>query len=434
MQRLALLLMVPIGLVGCGGEATSGMADLSMNRTNGTTGGSSSGTTGGSSTGTTGGSNSGTTGGSSSGTTGGSNSGTTGGSNSGTTGGADLGNSDMASTGGTTSSGGTTGMLGCGSGGVSPSAGPDDLFPCSNPWYKDESAATPTALSSTMIGAITQWQKSNDQMLIDFSMVILHADSSTPTHTFTLDPGYDPDNDHDAVPVPAGGAVEGNPDYHCADGGDCHLLVIDSSAHKLYELWQADIVGNSYTATQESVWDLTKAYTAAFRGYGCTSADAGGLSITTGLIGVREVVKDGVIKHALRFTMPNAYILGNDSYVYPATHGTSGSGASSTTGPAYGAHLRLKNSAAVMTKINQVTSKGGKVIIAALQQYGMILADGSNYDTLIAEDDRLTKLEDPTLTWTGVLSASDLSAFAPGDFEIVDYGSVRSGDDCVRAP
>ena len=53
-------------------------------------------------------------------------------------------------------------------------------------------------------------------MLIDFSMVILHADSSTPTHTFTLDPGYDPDNDHDAVPVPAGGAVEGNPDYHCS--------------------------------------------------------------------------------------------------------------------------------------------------------------------------------------------------------------------------
>ena len=88
-----------------------------------------------------------------------------------------------------------------------------------------------------------------------------------------------------------------------------------------------------------------------------------------------------------------------------------------------------------MTKINQVTSKGGKVIIAALQQYGMILADGSNYDTLIAEDDRLTKLEDPTLTWTGVLMRQrPASAFAPGDFEIVDYGSVRSGDDCVRAP
>jgi hypothetical protein len=337
------------------------------------------------------------------------------------------GNGDMA-----TASGG---MLGCGSGGVSPNAGPDDLFPCDNPWYKDETGVSPAPGSSTMIGAITQWQKSDDKLLIDFSMVILHADASTPKHTFTLDAGYDPDNDHDDVPVPAGGAVEANPDYHCTDAGDCHLLVIDRSAHKLYELWQADIVGSTYNATQESVWDLTKTYTAAMRGYGCTSADAGGLSITSGLVGVREVVKDGVIKHALRFTMPNPYILGNDSYVYPATHGTSApKGASSTTGPAYGARLRLKNGAAQMAKINAVTSKGGKVIIAALQKYGMILADGSNYDTLIAEDDRLTKLEDPTLTWAGVLNDDDLSAFTPSDFEVIDYGSVRSGDDCMRAP
>jgi hypothetical protein len=172
--------------------------------------------------------------------------------------------------------------------------------------------------------------------------------------------------------------------------------VIDASAHKLYELWQADINASTYNATQESVWDLQKAYTPAFRGYGCTSADAGGLSITSGLIGVREVVKDGEIKHALRFTMPNAYILDN-SWVYPATHGTSSpGGASSTTGPAYGARLRLKASAAT-AKAASFTSKGAQIIVAALQKYGMILADGSNYDTLIAEDDRLTKLEDPTL-------------------------------------
>jgi hypothetical protein len=185
-------------------------------------------------------------------------------------------------------------------------------------------------------------------------------------------------------------------------------------------------------ATQESVWDLTKTYTQAMRGYGCTSADAGGLSIVTGLVGVREVVKDGEIKHALRFTMPNPYILEN-SWVFPATHGTSPPGASSTTGPAYGARLRLKASAA-QAKAAMFTSKGAKVIVAALQKYGMILADGSNYDTLIAEDDRLTKLEDPTLTWTGTLGPDDLTALAPSDFEVVDYGTVGTGDNCVRAP
>jgi hypothetical protein len=43
-------------------------------------------------------------------------------------------------------------------------------------------------------------------------------------------------------------------------------------------------------------------------------------------------------------------------------------------------------------------------------------------------------LEDPTLTWTGVLDPADLSAFAPSDFEIIDYGAVKAGDDCMRAP
>jgi hypothetical protein len=420
---LPLLLLVAAG--GCGDGASNGAADLAPG---GGTNGSSTGSTTGSSTGgSTGSLTNGTTSSSTGGSTGSLTGGTTGSSTGSSTGGTTTGNADLGS--------GTTGA-GCGSGGASPTAGPADLFPCDNPWYKDVSALSPATGSSTMIGAIKAWETGGDKLFhIDFSMVLLHANSSTPTHSFTLDPGYDPDNDHDAVPVPAGGAVEGNPGYACASGGDCHLLVIDGAAHKLFELWTTDISGGNYTATQESVWDLQKAYTPAMRGYGCTSADAGGLSIASGLIGVREVVKGGAINHALRFTMPNAYILKN-SWVYPATHGTgaTGGGASSTTGPAYGARLRLKNTTAVQTKIGQVTSKGGKLIVAALQKYGMILADGANFDTLIAEDDRLTRLEDPTLTWAGVLGPDDLTLFAPGDFEVVDYGTVGTGDNCVRAP
>jgi serine/threonine-protein kinase len=334
--------------------------------------------------------------------------------------------------------GGTTAPLtGCDSAGASPTAGPADLFPCDNPWYKDVSKLSVATGSATMIGAIAGWQKPSapDQKLhIDFSMVLLHADSSTAKHTFTLDPSYDPDNDHDAVPVPTGGAVEGESGYACTTGGDCHLLVIDRSAHKLYELWQANIVGSSYAATQQSDWDLTKHYGPEGRGYGCTSADAGGLSIATGLIGVREVVQTGAVQHALRFTLPNPYIRDN-TWVYPATHGTSSpNGASSTTGPPYGARLRLGSSAATKAKIAAVTSKGGKAIVAALQTYGMILADGSNFDTLIAEDDRLTKLEDPNLTWQGVLGPDDLAAFTASDFDVVDLGTTMMGDNCVRAP
>jgi hypothetical protein len=428
MRRLLGLLL----MFGCGETGTHGMPDLG-----GTTGSTNAGTSGGTSGGTT---NGGTSGGTTNGGT--TNGGTTGGTTTGgtTTGGTTTGGTTNGGTSGGTTTGGTTGggttgnaLTGCGSGGVSPTAGPYDLFPCDNPWYKDVSALQPATGSSTMIGAIKQWETGGDKLYhVDFSMVVLHATSATPKHTFTLDADYDPDNDHADVPVPMGGAVESNPAYACLDGGDCHLLVIDGSAHKLYELWQADIVGSAYNATQESVWDLTKTYTDAFRGFGCTSADAGGLSITSGLVGVREVVKDGEIKHALRFTMPNAYILEN-SWVFPATHGTSPPGASSATGPAYGARLRLKASAAT-AKAAMFKSKGAKIIVAALQKYGMILADGSNYSTLIAEDDRLTKLEDATLTWTGTLGPDDLTALAPSDFEVVDYGTVKHGNDCMRAP
>jgi serine/threonine-protein kinase len=141
-----------------------------------------------------------------------------------------------------------------------------------------------------------------------------------------------------------------------------------------------------------------------------------------GLIGVRET-RAGAIKHALRFILPNSQIRKGPSFVAPASHGTSAT--SSSAGPPYGTRLRLKPAA-----LAKVTSAGGKVVAQALATYGMILADGGN-DALTAEDDRFEKAKDPTMTWTGLLARGDLSPLKPGDFEVVDFGTPSTNDNCT---
>ena len=324
------------------------------------------------------------------------------------------------STGTDDASGGGNGANG-GGGGGGPLGGPADLFPSDSTWYRDVSALPAASESSGIIGAIGAW--GTGKFLIDFSISFLHADASAPQQSFTID--YTDESDIEPVPVPTGGAVEGESGYDCTQGGDCHLIVVDDSRKLLFELYAATSTP-TWAAAQESVWDLTKHYTSAGRGLGCTSADAAGLSVMAGLIGVRET-KAGDIRHALRFILPNAKIRKGPSFVAPATHGTSAT--SSSGGPPYGTRLRLKPSVDEST----ISSSGGKAIVRALKKYGMILADGGNY-ALTAEDDRFEKAADPSMTWQGLLDGSDLQAITPSDFEVVDFSAIETTDNCTRAP
>ena len=325
----------------------------------------------------------------------------------------------------TTSPGSDGGMsgghdgTGCGSGGGGPTGGPGDLFPCDNPWYADVTGTAIASDSSAITSAIGEW--GTGKFMIDFSIVFMHANASTPRHAFTID--YADESESDAVPIPAIGSLEGETGYTCTQGGDCHLLVIDDSAHKLFELWSVAHADGTYVAEQESVWDLTKHYGPDERGLGCTSADAAGLAITPGLIGVRET-KAGEIHHALRFILPNAKIRKGPSFVAPASHGTSAT--SSDGGPAYGTRLRLRSS----FDESSIASAGGKAVVRALKRYGMILADGGNI-ALVGEDDKLEKAVDPALTWDGLLDAHDLAAITPADFDVLDHGAVESSKDCT---
>jgi serine/threonine-protein kinase len=258
---------------------------------------------------------------------------------------------------------------------------------------------------------------------IDFSMRVLAADRQTPRRPFlpTSD-FFTPDCDSTAPPVPTRGALEGESGYACRGDGDCHLLVIDLGGCRLYEMWRADIQGDVFRGGCLAVWDLSRVYPGEQRGEQCTSADASGLPITPLLFTADEVAK-AEIRHALRFILPNQHIR-RATYVHPATHSTPAT-SGPPAAPPYGARLRLKPS----TDLSRITP-AARVVARALQEYGMILADGGEVTFTAASDASSAN------SWTKVgLGPRDLQPLAWSDFEVVGGGTryhFESG--CRRTP
>jgi len=299
-----------------------------------------------------------------------------------------------------------------------------DTFLANAPWYQKVTGAPTLTGGQTIIDHLTSagW----GTLGIDVSFVILHADSTVARRAYTTNSAYyDPDCDHAPVPIPPGGAIENYPlsGYTCG-GGDCHLLVFQGT--RLYELGVANIVGGQYNGSPFTggclaIWDLTHDYWAATtpysRGEQCTSADAAGFPIAPLLLTAADL-NSGVIKHALRFTLDNSLIR-DSSYVHPATHGTSPpSGASGGTNTMpYGSRLRLKPGAypAIGAK--------GQIVVKALQDYGMFMADGGSL--FISGTDDLA----------GLISNGAVNSLSAADFEILDSGTpiVWNGN-CTRTP
>jgi serine/threonine-protein kinase len=226
------------------------------------------------------------------------------------------------------------------------------------------------------------------------------------------------------VPLPAGGALEGESGYTCDNDGDCHLIVVDTAACRLYEMWRANVEEDTFFGGCLAVWDLTQTYNPTLRGDCCTSADAAGLPIAATMFGPDEITA-GEIRHALRFILPNENMR-ERIYVRPATHSTQATSGPGTA-PPYGARLRLRADFDLQT-----LNPAARVVAVALQRYGMILSDGGNL-TFTALNDRFT-----THTWADVgLEPQDLTSLAWTDFEVVDLGERFTWDDacsCERTP
>jgi len=296
-------------------------------------------------------------------------------------------------------------------------------FPAAAPWYQDVSRAPLDAESSQVIAYLDREGFGLGRLQIDFSIEVLEAAADSPRRSFTpTEDHYTPDCDTDPVPLPAGGALEGEDGYACRSDGDCHLLVVDRPRQLLFEMWRADVRGDQFRGGCLAVWRMDRVYPASGRGEQCTSADAAGYPMAPLLFDADEVAA-GSIPHAIRFILPNDRIR-RGAYVHPATHGTP-----ATRGPAeappYGARLRLRAD----FPLDTLPNAGARTVARAMQTYGMLLADGGQV-ALTARSDRSTRSK-----WAGLLEPRDLQAIRPRDFQMVDGGPrIPLTLDCVRNP
>lgn len=172
---------------------------------------------------------------------------------------------------------------------------------------------------------------------------------------------YADESDRGPYPVPADAPIEGGRN---ADG-DRHVLVVDKSACKLYELYDAHPLdaGRSWHAGSGATFDLRSNH---LRPKTWTSADAAGLPILPGLARYDEVAQ-GAISHALRFTAPRT----RTSFVWPARHQAGSS--SSLSLPPMGLRVRLKGNVSLKGLPRQA-----RTIAIALKRYGLMLADNGS--------------------------------------------------------
>src|SRR5215470_16053906 len=279
--------------------------------------------------------------------------------------------SDTAGTAGSTDPGGAQGPSASGG----ESLGGRRPFPDDNPWNTVISSAPVDPNSATLIASCgarnlhpdfgTVWDGAPNGI----PYVLVHSSQAKVPVTFD----YSDESDRGPYPIPSSAPIEGG-----ANGsGDRHVLVVDVDNWKLYELFDAHPVngGASWQAGSGAIFDLNSD---ALRPAGWTSADAAGLPIFPGLVRYDEVIGQGAILHALRFTCSQT----RRAYFAPARHY-----ASSLTDPnlpPMGMRVRLKASYNVAGFPPSV-----QVILTALKAYGMFVADnGSNWYVSGAPDPR----------------------------------------------
>jgi hypothetical protein len=241
----------------------------------------------------------------------------------------------------------------------------------------------------------------------------LHADfGSIGGYRFGISDGSDPEDEMTF----GGGAAESDPgpyrmpeDAPVEEGSDGHVLVMDSRNCLSYEFFGAAHSGlHRWFADSAAIFDLKSN---KLRPAGWTSADAAGTSILAGLARYEEVAA-GHIWHALRFTTRRT----RRTYVWPARHYASRS--EDPALPPMGQRFRLRAG----VDISQFSPQT-QVILTALKEYGMILADnGGNWFISGSRDTR----------WASSLP-KELAMLHGSDLEAVDSSGVMISPDSGQA-
>src|SRR4051794_35605040 len=200
-----------------------------------------------------------------------------------------------------------------------------NLFPADNPWNQNISQAPVATNSAAIISNIGNGRFHPDfgqdyrsgGPLYGIPYNVVHGSSTPKIHVVIG--VYASQSDVVNAPIPANAVIEGDMDNAPTVGlnvrGDSHLLVWDADNNIAYEFYRASRPSENtdaqWHADSETVWDMK---TNSFRTLGWTSGDAAGLPLLPGLARPDEGLPatqggQGIIRHALRFTLPNAIIL-----------------------------------------------------------------------------------------------------------------------------
>jgi hypothetical protein len=272
-----------------------------------------------------------------------------------------------------------------------------ETFPATNVWNKRVDSLPVASNSATLMTTmgLTRTLHADFGTFAGYGIPFNVVSSTTPLSTVSFT--WPSESDQVGYPIPAHPLIEG-----AGAAGDRHLLMIDRSICRLWELYAADHSTGRWRAGSGATWSLLSN---ALRPDGWTSADAAGLPIYPGLVRYTELVT-GAIHHAIRFTVPTT----RSAHIYPARH-DAGAGTSSSL-PPMGVRLRLKAS----VNVNNYPWQA-RFILTALKQYGMILADnGSAYYISGTSDPRWS---DDDLHLLGHITGSM--------FEVVDTSTLRNG-------
>lgn len=281
------------------------------------------------------------------------------------------------------------------------SIGGCQMFPANNIWNYDISHLPVSQNSANYIASISLKGPLHPDFgagfynggPIGFPYVVVPG--SQPYVPVSFD--YASESDPGPYPIPPNAPIENGP----RSTGDRHVLVLDSSTCKLYEMYSSyPQPGGSWHAVGGAVWYLESN---ALRPINWTSADAAGLPILPGLVTYDEVAS-GVINHALRFTVNQT----QRAFLWPARHEASSN--SNPNLPPMGLRLRLKASVDISS-----FSHTNQVILTALKHYGMFVADNGDSWLLSGAPDNRWNNDD----------LHQLTTIPGSDFEAIDESTLQ---------
>jgi hypothetical protein len=251
----------------------------------------------------------------------------------------------------------------------------------------------------------------------EISFPINYVNGSTPTQNmlFLYTPG---NNGSFQIPQYPIARIESGWFTPPFSGVDRHLLAIDTTTGAFQEMYNYYSAGqNSSCATCTSQSGIRYSNST----YGLPNSqgggvDAAGLYIMPLTLRLQEleqaVANGGAIKHALRMTLQNGYIMGIGAtrHIWPATaEALAGGGV-----VPYGARFRLKASFDI-SKFSPIA----QILLTQLKQYGLILADGG---TGWATQPEYTRWP---AAYRAVFDEIGAAGIGPSNFEAVDESALE---------